>query len=113
MLLICKYASGSVAFHAAWIGGAPAPERRYYIDDYKIVLDGYAEGIVQHDTSALLAMPNELYRMPTPHEQEVFASKQAQSITIQENAQQKTEELDNTPAIPPALPKSKKKASGD
>lgn len=103
MLLICKHPSGSVAFHAAWIGGMPAPERRYYIADHRIVLGGYAEGIMQHDVAALLAMPDALYRMPTPHEQEVFAKKQAQDNQIEE-----AEQREDTPDIPPALPKKKK-----
>jgi|SRR5581483_2597740 len=82
--LKCKYESGSVALHVDNINGFVVHERRYEIADYEVILDGYDEAVLKHDAQQLLMMPNGLYAMPTPKEQNVKAEAQRQAATVEE-----------------------------
>ena len=105
--LICRDVSGSVAFSAGLIDGLPAPERRYEIAEHQVVLAGYDDYVLHHDADELLAMPNGMYRMPTPAEQDAQAQAQQQASVVQEDAPPADSGQDVAPDAKPA-----KKSSG-
>lgn len=82
--LMCRDVSGSVAFSAGLIEGLPAPARRYEIADHAVVLAGYDDFVLHHDAAELLSM-GDLYRLPTPAEQDAVAAAQQAASTVQEN----------------------------
>ena len=84
--LKCSASTGSAAFHAEMIEGIQVPSRRYAITDNEIRLDGFDEIILQHDAQELLNMPDGLYRMPTPAEQDVATEVKRASVTVSESA---------------------------
>lgn len=115
--LKCKHSYGMVSFPASRIEGLPIPERHYDIVNGFVTLVGYNDTVLHHDCEELLAMPNGLYRMPTPAEQEALTQQAQQASTAQENAP--VVNLDGTeqgnapldPNEPPAMDK-KQKANG-
>ncbi len=115
ILVLCQNLSGSVAFSAGLIEGVPVPARIYPIADGKLTLSGYADSILQHDLEELLQMPNGLYRLPTPAEQEQFARAREAARQLQESVEQTSEDQKSDAAVPPAgehVLAGKKKASG-
>lgn len=84
IILKCKYTYGSVGFRAERIEGLPVDERHYEIVGGQVVLSG-EDFIVHHDADVLLATPNNVYRMPTPAEQEAMAQQAQQASMVQEN----------------------------
>lgn len=114
IILMCQHESGSVAFHAKFIDGIPAPERRYDIRNHQVILDnGLAEAILHHDAEELLR--NSLYRLPTPAEQEAMAKASQQAMTVQEQEEYqelaedlKEEEESQQATVPPAVQKPKR-----
>lgn len=84
IILKCKYTYGSVGFRAERIEGLPVDERHYEIAGGQVVLSG-EDFIIHHDADVLLATPNNVYRMPTPAEQEQMAQAQEQASIVQEN----------------------------
>lgn len=115
--LKCKYTSGSVAFPKERIEGLPVDARRYDIAGGMVVIAG-DDTIVHHDVDVLLNMPDKLYRMLIPAEQEALAKQAQQASTTQENAPSDTSTdnpgqsdpapTDPDPDSPPAQQKQKK-----
>ena len=86
IVLICRDEKGSASFPAELIEGMRAPARRYEIVNNQIILDGYDDIVLHHDADALLAMPDGLYRMQTPAEQNEKASSKRRAKTVEEVA---------------------------
>ena len=84
ILLICKYETGSVGLNAARIDGIQFPDRLYKIVNHQVVLEG-DDLVIRHDTEELLAM-GDLYRMPTPGEQDVMTKAKQDASAVQESA---------------------------
>lgn len=113
ILLLCPGAStGQAAFRAELIEGIWAPERRYDIQDGKIVLSGFDEVILHHDADELLKQS--LFRMPTPAEQEATTQQAQQSGQILESTELSDvpSVVDESPADADSSAQGKKKASG-
>lgn len=85
LILYCRDAYGSVSFPAESINDVPAPERHYRIADHLLVLSG-TDALVHHDADELLAMPDGLYRMLTPTEQDALVQVQQTASSVQETA---------------------------
>lgn len=83
--LKCRHSHGSASFPAELIEGHHAPDRRYEIKEHEVVLKGHMDVILHHDADALLAMPGELYRLPTLEEQEQATSAKRKASTAQES----------------------------
>ena len=86
IILVCRDEKGSASFPAEMIEGVHAPARRYEIANNQVILDGYDDIVLHHDADALLAMPDGLYRMQTPAEQNEKASSRRKAKTVEESA---------------------------
>ncbi len=86
IVLVCLNGSGSAAFPASTIEGLPVPARKYPVIGYRVVLEGFADAVLHSDADELLAMPGELFRLPTPAEQEAMAKATEQASMVQEDA---------------------------
>jgi hypothetical protein len=84
ILLICKYENGSVGLNAARIDGIQFPDRLYKIVNHQVVLEG-DDVVIRHDADELLAM-GDLYRLPTPQEQDVMTKAKQDASSVQESA---------------------------
>lgn len=82
--LMCHDKYGSVAFGAAIIEGLAVFPRRYTIENYRVVLDGYPDEVLHHDAEELLKNP--FYRMPTPREQTAMVEAERVASSVQEDA---------------------------
>lgn len=77
ILLICEYASGSIALDATRIDGLEVANRYYEITDHFVEVDGGGnDTVAQHDAEILTAMVG--YRLATPKEQKSYAQAKAQ-----------------------------------
>lgn len=75
------------------LAGFAVPQRRYSISNHLVVLTG-PDVVVHHDADELLGMPDGLYRVLTPGEQEAMVATQTKQGMIQEQE----------PATPPDMP---------
>jgi hypothetical protein len=89
LILRCQYASGSISLHSETINGRRWPRRDYRIQEHKVVLCG-DPAVVTHDISALLHTPGDVYRMPTPEEQEADEAAQRRATIIHEGVPGRT-----------------------
>lgn len=87
IILVSKHETGQAALHAKRIGGHLAPERQYHIINHKLTLSGHPDKVLKSDAQELLNMPNGLYRMPTPAEQEQWRREEQEANQIQESEQ--------------------------
>lgn len=85
ILLICRHAHGSASFPAGLVEGHLAPERRYVIQDHQVVLQGHVPAVLHHDADELLAIPGELYKVPTPAEIDALAEAERVASMVQED----------------------------
>lgn len=92
IILKCRDVSGSVAFPSGMVEGLPQPERRYAIVDNLVTLSGYPDAVLRHDMLELLSMPEGLYRMLTPQEQNVLAAQAQAAISVTEQAPVKSKQ---------------------
>lgn len=97
IILVCKHSSGQAALPAKRIGGHLAPERQYHIHNHKVALSGHPDKVLKSDAQELLDMPDELYRMPTPKEQEEWAKAEQETNQIQESEQGEEKPSDEVP----------------
>lgn len=130
--LMATFDSGQVGFSPERIEGIDAPRRSYNVVNGKLTLAGQHELVLHHDAQELLALPDGLYRLPTPAEQEAWATEQAKAGQIQETQASEPEQTaraseqasDNQSPEPPLqggadsdqgqpAAKASKKASGD
>jgi hypothetical protein len=85
LILHClTHKRGAITLHAEIIDGVQYPARRYFVQDGVLILDGYPEAVLRHDSGAILSNPSGGYRMPTPREQETSVAYHQAQATIQE-----------------------------
>lgn len=82
--LKCRDTSGSVAFSAETIDGLPVPARRYMIDNGFITIETN-DALARHDIATLLAMPDDLFRLLTPQEQDALVQAQQAQVSVVES----------------------------
>jgi hypothetical protein len=85
ILLICRHESAIVTLDAQIIEGVQVNRRHYSVRDHHMTLDGYPDAVLHHDAEQLLAQ--EIYRLPTPEEQERFTQAERTKGMVQEGQQ--------------------------
>ncbi len=115
-ILMCRDASGSVAFPPGLVAGhAVTCERQYSVEDHVLILNDFPEAVLSRDAGYLLSVPGGLFRMPTPAEQDAIMAAQCAAASVQEQDTSSTPSSSSqeTPIAPAVDPAKSKKSTGN